>query len=443
MKTKTSLARTLASFIRVNPNIESDEFNEFVSHIYQATKQDILTVQLVKDSVITYNYPDKGNEITLGKNIFELSTDKETTINAFRNQVKMIEGPKMLIQKRLGFIYREPIILNDTPKTHWGYAVIVLDIEDFLSNIPIIKNNKDKILFYCSNKGVYNAGFFFGDSTIAENTNISRIIDIPLGKWTIYFKPPNPVENNPIPDSILKTIYFIIALIIGLLIGFIVRAILNTLRKNRLLSEQNTIIQKQLDEKSILIGEIHHRIKNHFQMLSSLNKILYLDIEDEKVHEIINEINNRVYSMASIYDQLRESENNNLALKDYIKSLTENLINTLNSKIQVEIEGEDQSLDIKRTINLGVILTEIITNSLKHAFKENKEGKIKIVLQTNENEYLIKVMDSGNQLPINVLQKHHNSQGIELIKLISNQINAKLSVFKDDDWNGFELRLPY
>lgn len=437
---KLSLAKTLVSFVKMNPSLEESEFNDFTRYLFESSKNDLISIQLVKDSIITYNYPILGNEATKGVNIFDVSNDRSFVSEAYNSKSAMSVGPRILLQKKLGIAFREPIILEDKNQTLWGYAVVVLDVNKSFLQIPIIANNAKKLSIYSAKKGLEKEGLFFGDSEIKNKKNIKTISKVPLDSWTIYYDASIEDEFNPISDFALKCLYLIIAFLISISIALVIKSAIDTVKKNKILKEQNHLIQKQLEEKNILIGEIHHRIKNHFQMLTSLNRILYLDIEDDRVQKIISEINSRVNSMASVYDQLRVSEKSSLSLNNYIKTLTENLINTLNSGIKVKIEIENQTLDVKRTINLGVILTEILTNSLKHAFLNKKNGQIKISIKSEGNCFVLKALDNGLLLPKEVLTTEHQSQGIELIKLISHQIDADLSIYRDSEWNGFQLK---
>ncbi len=211
-------------------------------------------------------------------------------------------------------------------------------------------------------------------------------------------------------------------------------------RKNRDLTEINAKLEQQLRIKNLLIKEINHRIKNHFQMISSLNRLLYRDIENEEIQDIVNDINNRVQSMAEIYDHLNYSGEGGMNLKNYLTNISENLINSLQSEVQLELDLQDFPLDVKRTVNLGVVVTEMVTNSIKHAFKEQIQPVIRISSKTEHEDCIISVLDNGDLLRENILEEALSSQGIELIKLIVDQMHAQLHVVKEKGWNGWEIR---
>jgi two-component sensor histidine kinase len=434
---KLALAKTLAAFVKNNPTISQNEFADFAKYLYESSKNDLISIQLVKDSIITYNYPIIGNEATIGVNILTIPSDQNNVSNAYRNKEAMSVGPRNLIQEKLGVVYREPIILDDIENTLIGYAVIVLD-QMFLK-IPIIINNKKNIAIYSSKSGIDSSGFFYGNLNVDKANCINKTSKVPLDNWTISFQISDPGYIN-YTNWAAKLFLLFTSLIIASLFAFSLKSILKTINNNHLLSDQNRIINLQLEEKRILIGEIHHRIKNHFQMLSSLNRIKYLDSKDERIIEIINEINNRVLSMSQIYDQLSGSEKNTLGLNEYIQFLINNLISSLDSSVKVDIEINKETLDIKRTISLGVILTEIITNSLKHAFKRGENKKIKVSIQYIDNNYIISLLDNGNLIPLDILDTEHTSQGIELMKLISSQLKANLELIKTPSWNGFKIQ---
>lgn len=439
ISTKVALTKSVASFVKSNPNISQEKFNSFAIHLYEAAKDNVISIQLTKDSIISFNYPSKGNESTIGVNILDIETNNQYVKDAYRKKEKMSIGPRILIQNRLGLVYREPIILDNADSTLWGYAVLVLSIENIMNGIPIVQNNIRDMALYSYKVNSGKGGFFLGNKNITQIEHIVEEIRVPLDTWNVYYSPPKSVEKNPISQELLLVIYFFISLLIGTSTSFLIRSFLNTKRHVSILKLKNKTIENQLEEKSILIREIHHRIKNHFQMLSSLNKLLYLNSKDEELSKVIEDINSRVYSMASVYDQLSLKQSNRLEIKPYLESLCQNLSRSIDKGLDIEVICDDCELDVKRTITIGVILTEMITNSIKHAFTKTEQPRVKVHWSLNDGIHEMKVMDNGGKLPIDILEQETESQGMELIKLISSQLNATIKVVAESNWIGFEL----
>ena len=155
------------------------------------------------------------------------------------------------------------------------------------------------------------------------------------------------------------------------------------------LAQKNEIISEALAEKELLLKEIHHRVKNNLQVISSL---LYLQsdyIKDEKALSAIQEGRNRVQSMAIIHQNLYQEDNlTGIQVKDYFEKLTQSLFNSYKvqaDQIELQLDIEAINLDVDTVIPLGLVVNELITNSLKYAFPENQAGYLKIALRSRIN----------------------------------------------------------
>lgn len=139
-----------------------------------------------------------------------------------------------------------------------------------------------------------------------------------------------------------------------------------------------------LHEKDVMLREIHHRVKNNMQVISSLLRLQAHKVRDKKAREKFIESQNRIRSMSLIHDSLYRSEN--LSLIDYgvyIRTLTSHLMSTQNIKgdrITLKVDADTIRLDINRTVPLGLIINELVTNALKHAFQGREEGRIEVSL---------------------------------------------------------------
>ncbi len=159
-------------------------------------------------------------------------------------------------------------------------------------------------------------------------------------------------------------------------------------------------IKYSLREKEILLQEIHHRVKNNLQIISSLLTLKSKNIKDKKVAELIFEIKNSIRTMVKIHERLYQSENlSNINFKDYINEIANDLVLAYypNNKDTVSINYniEDISLRINTAIPCGLVLNELISNSLKHAFPGNRKGQINIDMRSVNNNYECIVMDNG------------------------------------------------
>lgn len=195
------------------------------------------------------------------------------------------------------------------------------------------------------------------------------------------------------------------------------------LRKNMMIS---------LREKETLLREIHHRVKNNIQIISSLLRLSDLQSGNPEVHEIIRDCRNRISSMAAIHEKLYETDDlAAVPLGDYIRDVGNRIITEFEmeeGQVVFEVREETPVLvDIGTGIPIGLIMNELITNSIKHAFPDGKKGRIGISIILQNNVCTIRYSDNGRGLPPGIETQETNSLGLELIKNLSTQIRGTVS----------------
>lgn len=204
-------------------------------------------------------------------------------------------------------------------------------------------------------------------------------------------------------------------------------------KQKKIIENQNAVIQQSLSEKEVLLREIHHRVKNNLQIVSSILSIQTQNINDESVLAAMEEGQSRVQAMSLIHENLYQSEHiNNVNINNYLQELIQYL-STMYEKdskqISVEIKAKDVYFDIDTAIPLGLIVNELISNAYKYAFKDKMIGNIWIVLErVNEIEYCLKVIDNGNALPENFDLKKIKSMGLTLVSKLSKQLQGNFTM---------------
>ncbi|WP_052296782.1 sensor histidine kinase [Methanobacterium lacus] len=189
-------------------------------------------------------------------------------------------------------------------------------------------------------------------------------------------------------------------------------------------------LQKSIKEKEMLLKEIHHRVKNNLMIISSLLSLQSRYIKDENSKTIFIESQNRARSMALIHERLYQSTDlKNIDFGDYIQTLAADLYDTYvvdKNLIKMNIETDELNLDIDTSIPLGLILNELVTNSLKHAFSQGDKGTIDIKFKKQTDKYCLEVKDNGKGFPNDIDYKNADSLGLSLITSLSEQIDADL-----------------
>ncbi|MBO3117947.1 ATP-binding protein [Winogradskyella sp. DF17] len=205
---------------------------------------------------------------------------------------------------------------------------------------------------------------------------------------------------------------------------------------------QKKILAIALEEKSLLLKEIHHRVKNNLQLVSSLLTLQGQSITDNVALEAINEGKSRVRSMALIHQDLYQTEDiTAVSAQDYLKKLCSELFDAYNidkDKITLSTKIEPLQIDVDSLIPIGLIINELITNSLKYAFKPGDEGRIQIQLEEEENKLKLLVADNGSGYDIDDVNSH--SFGNKLIKSLILQLDGELTI---DSANGTRVNVAF
>jgi len=204
-------------------------------------------------------------------------------------------------------------------------------------------------------------------------------------------------------------------------------------------------LQSSLKEKEILLREIHHRVKNNLQTISSLLDLQAESINDPKSLEAFRSSQNRIRSMALIHERLYKSENlSRIKACEYIKNLTEYLESTFieqSGSVEIKTEVEDIYLSLDVAIPCGLIINELVSNAMKYAFPGRKDGKLFVQLGTYNKKYLkLTVKDNGIGMSVKAGNKN-SSLGLQLVDLLVKQISGSLKL---DNSNGttFEITFP-
>lgn len=189
-------------------------------------------------------------------------------------------------------------------------------------------------------------------------------------------------------------------------------------------------LQISLEEKKLLLRELHHRVKNNLMIISSLLNLQSTYIKDEESKKIFKESQNRARSMALIHERLYQSTDlKRINFGEYIRTLANDLYHSYvmdPNLIKLNIDVEDIRLDINTSIPLGLIVNELITNSLKHAFPPSSQGEIKIIFQTQDEKYLLEVIDDGIGFPKDIDYKNTDSLGLRLVTNLTQQIDGSI-----------------
>ena len=209
------------------------------------------------------------------------------------------------------------------------------------------------------------------------------------------------------------------------------------------LKRTQEMLERSLAEKELLLKEIHHRVKNNLMIISSLLSMQSRQIKDEDTLEIFRESENRARSMALIHERLYRSEDlKNVDISEYIRTLGVEIFNSYNldpSMIRLSFDMQEFRADIETAIPIGLIFTELMTNAIKHAFPDGR-GDIKVSLKRSDGTVTLEVSDNGVGLPGDLDWESTPSLGLQIVRGLSDQIDARVDVISDE---GTTFRISF
>ena len=223
-------------------------------------------------------------------------------------------------------------------------------------------------------------------------------------------------------------------------------AIVGTVRDISVRKEQDQQIKKSLEEKELLLQEIHHRVKNNLSIISSLLE-LQKDGMSEQVQQILSASQLRIKSIAKVHEKLYKSTNlSDTPLDVYVIELAEEIGRTYHSNkqtIEMQIDVLPLSVSINQAIPIGLIVNELINNAFKHAFHGKEEGTLIISIQEDGDHLSLEVKSNGNVLDKNFDPQNSDSLGMTLIQVLVRRIDGTLAINQDGEWSSFTIHFTF
>ncbi|MBT8262164.1 MAG: sensor histidine kinase [Bacteroidia bacterium] len=259
------------------------------------------------------------------------------------------------------------------------------------------------------------------DTLVSEKTK-KNVAELEV-KYDLQTKD-RKLEQQAASQKLLYWILGSVFVILGIISFFFVK----NRKKNQKLARQKKLLEATVDEKNVLLKETHHRVKNSFQIVSSLLYLQSENMEDTEAQRAIKEAQNRVKSMVLIHQKLYNKDQLvGIDTREYFDDLTKEIFESHQddgNKVDYKLNVESMMLDIESITPIGLILNELITNVLKHAFDSlDSERQLDIDFQKDGDELVLTVSDNGKGMPEEVLE---SSFGIKLMKALAKKLKATL-----------------
>ena len=288
------------------------------------------------------------------------------------------------------------------------------------------------IMVYVSNFHRLSKDFDFGVLSIGDKISIEGVVteynpEYPEEQtYKVFLRTPEDLQYSGIPRYYWYLSGGLIAVVCIFVVGWIV-----SLRRQ--VDSKTEQIQQSLEEKEVLLREIHHRVKNNLSIISGLIELQLDGTEDEKAEEVLKNSQSRIRSMALIHDKLYQTDTlSDIQLESYLQELVEAIHDTfteINEDVKLRFDMDSVAIDIDRVIPCGLLVNELVVNSFKHAFSNGRQGTLSVKLQEiEEGTVELTVADDGPGLPEEFTLTKGDSLGSMLIKTFAAQLEAETSI---------------
>jgi two-component sensor histidine kinase len=202
-------------------------------------------------------------------------------------------------------------------------------------------------------------------------------------------------------------------------------------------------LEKNLEEKNILLAEIHHRVKNNLAIILGLIELQSVDVSDELAQSLLVKTRNRIHSISGIHEMLYQNESfSDISFEEYVKKLVKRLQHSYENEdrpVQIQLDADNLRINMNRAVPLGLLLNELITNSYKHAFKNIDDPVIEISFKRQNGNVQIEYRDNGPGFDSNKME-YSKSLGLTLIKTSLMQLEADYTI---SNTGGFSIVLNF
>ena len=244
--------------------------------------------------------------------------------------------------------------------------------------------------------------------------------------------------------NLIRNVTIALVVLALIIITLLYRQYRSKQKSSNLISRKNEQLQHYLSEKEWLLKEIHHRVKNNLQIVISLLNSQSAYIDNDVALTAIHDSQHRVHAMSLIHQKLYGSENvSSIDVSVYVRELVSYLADSFDTgqRIRFELKIEPLEMDVSQAVPLGLILNEAITNSIKYAFPDGRNGVISISLsKTDLHHYLLTISDNGIGMPAGFDNKKPGSLGMSLMKGLSEDLDGNFSI---ENNNGTAIKISF
>lgn len=417
---------------------QGDYFNywEYDAALMLNQYPSFILVQWIDSSgVIQRIEPDIGNEEAVGLDILTLDYRRDDWLRMKRESQTNITPWTELVQGGGAFLVDVPLYFNDhfqgsiTAGMDFtaGFNQIMIGREMF--NVKMIDDQGVIFYNFARDNSISDSDSYRYQNRVSIDAVVPRSWEINVTSNTHYFS-----EETLSVSAVARSARFVVSILFGIVVFFMLTSI-----------RANQVNRKSLREKEVLISEIHHRVKNNLAVISGLIEIQLHDEEFEKqtLESVLRKIQLRINSIAGVHELLYDTDNfTEIPLESYLLNMFDHLNNVYREDekaIRFDLDIKMEVININQAVPLGMLFSELFTNSFKHAFQNSEDGNIQIKVKSGDGIITVIYRDTGIGLVKTDFEKS-STIGLTLIKTLLRQLDADYFIEEKD---GFCIQFSF
>ena len=375
------------------------------------------------------------------------------TINLY-NGLAEVRVDSYQVYQRVGELPEiKPLSLAIKDPVHYlgmlvkGEGTIVSAGSMYNGDYVLIKEdqNEKNMMVYVSNFHKQYSDFNFGVLREGDKVRVTGIVseynpDFPEHRtYKLFLRTPDDLEYVGLPLYYKYMLFVLFGIILAVIV-------LWTLVTRRQVNTKTTEIQASLDEKEVLLKEIHHRVKNSLATVSSLLELQLYNSESEAALKALKDSQSRIKSIALIHDKLYKTDSlSSVEMDKYVQELVEAIHSTFSEyqeAVVLHFQIDNIELSIDQVIPCGLLINELVVNAFKHAFQKNEQGILTVSLKKEAENIVLQVADNGPGLPSDEGFKKEDGLGSLLIRSFADKLNARMEVNDSSEGVTFKFTFP-
>lgn len=426
---------TLADILAVRKG-EFDNFDAYASYLLQ-TNKNVGGLFLAKDGVVSAAFPLAGNEAAMGHDLLKDPGRRKEVEEAINTGRTVLAGPVNMRQGGVGLFARKPVFwMEDGKRRFWGLVIALINWETVKKAIEAEAGTTGCPFLLERRLSSDGSPVLLSRSAAEINPEraVTRALTVPGGEWILTMSPSTG------PGGLYRvggaSIVLAASMTASILLFLLLTSRLTILTQAASIVIANDELKNRLAERNLLIKEVHHRVKNNLQVIISLLDLQSHDNENQEFRALVAACKGRVKAIALAHEQIyKGSDVGMIDVKSYLEGILVNVLRGFTGDarhVEYSVESAGGSIPLGKAVPVGLIVTEVVTNSLKYAFDGVDKPSISITLgQAAPDRSRLTIRDNGCGFQGGECPDSGSTLGIILVKSLSSQLGGTMRCHND------------